>query len=139
MRIYKLKVPVHQNGAAIKNIEVTEAPNVIPEGAMHKELNHLDLDVTKKGISVITVKDDSAETFPEIKAQEDSLVQHAEIEENEIIFNKELTDKINSMRKEWNKSKDESLLLEAGKILVKEILFNTEDNTGLIDKIQEKV
>ena len=123
-----------QNGAKLEQIEVSDQPNVIPSGAMHKNKNHIDLDVTQKGIPVITVEDDSAETFAEIKEQEDTLIQHAEVEEAEIIFNKELTLFIENLRKQWHENKDDSICLEAGLRLAKEIVENTEDNTDVTEK-----
>jgi len=49
-------------------VEVSSEPNVIPEGDYHKNKHDLDLDnITKKGIPVIQVPDDSVETFTEIK------------------------------------------------------------------------
>ncbi len=43
-----------KNGAALQNIELAEEPSVIPEGALHKNKHHLDLEgITKKGIPVI--------------------------------------------------------------------------------------
>ena len=87
------KVLKAQNGAKLEQIEVSDDPNVIPEGSLHKNKHaDFDLDVTKKGIPVITVKDDNVETLEEIQNQSDSVIQHAEIEESEIIFSKELTD-----------------------------------------------
>ena len=126
-----------QNGAKLKEIEVSEQPSVLPEGSMHKN-KHDDfgIDVTKKGIPVITVDDDNVETLSDIQEQSDSVVQHAEIENNEIIFSKELTDFLEDKRKEWNDSKDSSILLEVGKRLTKEILENTNDNTDLIKKLK---
>lgn len=135
----KPEVVKAQNGAKLENVEVSEEKNVIPEGALHKNKNGLDLEITKKGIPVITVKDDSAETFEDIKEQEDTLVQHAEVEESEIIFNKELTDYIEDARKKWHESEDPELALEVGKRLVKEILTNTDDNTDLITKMEEQL
>lgn len=124
---------VAKNGAKLENVELSEEPSVIPEGALHKN-KHADfeLDVTKKGIPVITVDDDSVETLKEIQAQSDSLIQHAEIEKSEIIFNKELTDYLEEKRKD---SDDPEVLLEVGKRLVKELMENTNDNTGLINKL----
>ena len=130
-----------QNGAKLEEIEVSKEQNVIPSGAMHKNKNNLDLEITPKGIPVITVKDDSAETFEEVKAQEDTLQQHAEVEESEIIFNKELTIFIENLRKQWKEKdkKDDDICLEAGKRLAKEILENTEDNTDVTEKAMEVV
>lgn len=141
-KLDKLKnyIPKHQNGAKLQDIELTEESNVLPTGALHKNKHEdFDLDVTNKGIPVITVTDDNVETLEEIKEQKDSVIQHAEVEKEEIIFNKELTDKIEDLRKQWNSNKDENLLLEAGKIITKEILFNTEDNAQLIDSVEEKL
>lgn len=130
-----------QNGAKLEQIEVSEESNVIPSGAMHKNKNHLDLDITEKGIPVITVEDDSVETFEEIKEQEDTLVQHAEVEEAEIIFNKELTIFIENLRKQWHEKdkKDDNICLEAGMRLAKEIIENTEDNADVTEKSMEAV
>lgn len=129
-----------QNGAKLEQVELTDTPNVLPTGDLHKN-KHDDfgIEVTKKGIPVITVEDDTVETLPEIQMQAESVVQHAEVEKEEIIFNKELTDKIEELRKKWNESHDDDLAYQAGLILTKEILFNTNDNDGLIQKVEEKV
>lgn len=129
-----------QNGAKLENIEVSEEKSVIPEGALHKNKHEdFELDTTEKGIPVITVKDDNVETLEEIQAQSDTVVQHAEIEHNEIIFSKELTDFIEDNRKKWHESEDPDICLEVGKRLVKEIMENTNDNTGLIDKLEKQL
>lgn len=100
--------------------------NVIPDGALHKNKHHLEdvnpefKDVTNKGIPVVS-KEDGGE-----------LVQHAEIERNEIIFNLDVTNKLEELMK---KGDDESAI-EAGKLLVHEILNNTIDNTGILKEIQ---
>lgn len=100
--------------------------NVIPEGALHKNKHHLEdvnpefKDVTNKGIPIVS-KEDGGE-----------LVQHAEIERNEIIFNLDVTNKLEELMK---KGDDESAI-EAGKLLVHEILNNTIDNTGILKEIQ---
>ena len=96
--------------------------NVIPEGALHKNKHHLEEvdekfeDVTSKGIPVIT------EENGEVK-------QHAEVEKEEIIFRLEVTKKLEEL---MNKGTDEAAI-EAGKLLVKEILHNTIDNANIID------
>lgn len=129
-----------QNGGELVNIELSETPSVIPEGALHKD-KHGDfgIDVTKKGIPVITVKDDNVSTLEEIQEQKDSVIQHAEIEHNEIIFSKELTDFIEDHRKKWHADKDDQILIDLGKRITKEILENTDDNTNLIEKIENKL
>ena len=99
--------------------EETQSKNVIPEGALHARLHHMDQEgITKKGIPVITEEDGG-------------VVQHAEIERNEIIFRLEVTKKLEELAKDGSNE----AAIEAGKLLVKEILENTEDNTGLINEI----
>lgn len=87
--------------------------NIIPDGALHARKNNMDIEnITKKGIPVVD-KDG---------------VQQAEIERDEIIFRKEVTDAIEEARKDGSDKK----AIEIGKLLVKEIFHNTQDNTGLI-------
>lgn len=136
----RTKITKAQNGAKIEMIETSETPNILPTGALHKNLNHTDLaNTTPKGISVITIDDDNVTTFEEIKEQEDSIVQHCEIEALEIIFNKEVTDYIEENRKKWHESNDENILLEVGKRITKEILANTIDKDNLIAKEEAKL
>ena len=90
--------------------------NIIPEGALHARKNNMDVEnITKKGIPVVD-KDG---------------VQQAEIEKDEIIFRKEVTDAIEEARKDGSDKK----AIEIGKLLVKEIFNNTQDNTGLIENL----
>ena len=104
--------------------------NVIPEGALHARLNHLDQinddlkEVTSKGIPVIT------------KEEGGEVVQHAEIEHSEIIFTLDVTNKIEDLRKKWHEDKEDKYAIEAGKLLVKEILHNTDDRTNLIESVE---
>ena len=106
--------------------------NVIPEGALHARKNNMEgagEDFTAKGIPVVTT-DNKAE-------------QVAEIERNEIIFCKEVTDKIEEAFKEYNSeetsaSKKDELAIKIGKFLTKEIIENTQDNTGLIEEVANK-
>lgn len=106
--------------------EETNQKNIIPEGALHKEKHHMENaeDLTKKGIPVI----------------DNDGVQQAEIERDEIVFTLEVTKKLEDLYNKYqdasNKEKDE-LAIEAGKILVYEILYNTLDRTNLISKCKE--
>lgn len=130
-------------GAKLEQIDVSDTPSVIPSGALHKNKhNDFDLEnITKKGIPVVTVEDDTVTTLPEIQAQENSIVQHAEVEKEEIIFNKDLTDYIEELRAKWHNSneQDDSILLEAGMRLAKELIENTEDNTNVTEKAQTQI
>ena len=91
--------------------------NLIPEGSLHARLHHMeDADgLTKKGIPVVDNEGN----------------QQAEIELNEIIFRKEVTDKLEELSKDGSNKAAE----EAGRLLVKEIFENTEDRTGLIKEL----
>lgn len=109
-------------------LEETNQKNIIPEGALHAHKHHMDNadNLTKKGIPVI---DNEGE-------------QQAEIERNEIIFTLEVTKRLEELYSKYQdseysqKEKDEAAI-EAGKLLVEEILFNTEDRTGLINTLQK--
>ena len=113
-----MTIPEFQNGGSI---------NVIPDGALHARKHNMDVDkITKKGIPVVSEKDGEIE-------------QQAEIEKEEIIFRLEVTQKLEELEKKFyseestQEEKDECAL-EAGKLLVSEILYNTQDNTGKLLK-----
>lgn len=133
----KQETPQHKNGGSIiQLIDYKELPefqnggsiNVIPDGALHARKHNMeDADnLTKKGIPVV---DNEGE-------------QQAEIEKNEVILRLEVTQKLEKLEKKYydeessQKEKDE-YALEAGKLLVKELLYNTDDKTGLIDTLKQ--
>ena len=112
----------------IPETEETTQKNVIPEGALHKNKHHMEHaeGLTKKGIPVI---DDDRE-------------QQAEIEHSEIIFTLEVTKKLEEYYEifysdESSNKEKEQAALDAGKLLVYQILENTEDRTGLIDSCKQ--
>lgn len=113
-------IPEFQEGGSI---------NVIPEGALHARKHNMDMDgITKKGIPVVSNNDNG------------KVEQQAEIEREEIIFRLEVTKKLEELQKKYydsNTSQEEkdALSLEAGKLLVKEILYNTADNVNLINRV----
>lgn len=127
----------HKNGGTLeRDIEVVETnttqKSVIPEGALHKNKHHLDevgvddSELTKKGIPVVDNDGD----------------QQAEIELNEIIFTLEVTKELESRYKEFyeegtTESRKDELAIEAGRLLWKEILYNTDDRTGLINTLKQ--
>lgn len=128
-----------KNGGQLQDIEVSQEQSVLPDGSLHRNKHNLDLDhVTNKGVPVITINGD-ADTFDEIKAQEESIKQHAEVEALEVIFSKELTDFIEEKRKEWHKTGSNDILEEVGKRVTKELLENTKDSTGMIESMEERV
>ena len=102
---------------------------VIPSGALHKNKHHLETidpnlkqNITTKGIPVITIEEGG-----EIK-------QHAEIEKEEVILSLSLTKQIEQL---WKEGTDEAAI-EAGKLLTEALLRDTEDNVGLIEKIENE-
>lgn len=120
-------------GKVEKQLDAPEIPessqkNLIPEGALHKNKHHMENaeDLTKKGIPVV----------------DNEHQQQAEIECNEIIFNKEVTSKLEELYKKYyaedtKQSEKDDLAITAGKLLTKEIMLNTDDRTGLIDTLQQ--
>lgn len=117
---------VEQKEEEVQEFKDGGAVNVIPEGNLHARLHHMEdaEGLTKKGVPVVD-KDGN---------------QQAEIELNEIILHLELTKKLeelcNKFYNEETKSRDkEDLAIEAGKLLAKEIMENTEDRTGLMNEV----
>lgn len=112
----------------VPETEETNQKNVIPEGALHKNKHHMEHaeGLTKKGIPVV---DEDGE-------------QQAEIEHSEIIFTLEVTKKLEEYyeifysEESTNKEKEQAAL-DAGKLLVYQILENTEDRTGLIESCKK--
>lgn len=120
------EIPEHKDGGIIaanldwkfdiQKFQKGGSVNIIPEGALHARKHNMDIDnVTKKGIPVV---DNNGQ-------------QQAEIEKNEIIFRKEVTDKLEQLTKDGS----EQAAIEAGELLVKEIFENTDDKTGLIEEV----
>ena len=126
------KVKGNSKKEDVKKFENGGKMNVIPDGALHARLNHLDGElgeaVTGKGIPVVTF-DEGGE-----------ITQHAEIEVNEIIFNKDTTDKLERYFKLYNKADSDQeknrIATECGKFLTGEVLENTDDRTGLLETVE---
>ena len=126
-------IPEFKDGGKTKDSDIPEIgettqKNVIPEGALHKNKHHMEHadGLTKKGIPVI---DEEGE-------------QQAEIEHSEIIFTLEVTKKLEEYYEifysdESSNKEKEQAALDAGKLLVYQILENTEDRTGLIESCKE--
>ena len=108
--------------------------NVIPSGALHKERHHIEdvkpgmEHVTTKGIPVV------------LKNKAGEMKQQAEVEREEIIFTKQLTDKLEKMRKEYDECEDDDkaneIARKAGELLADQILFNTKDYSGIMKKVK---
>ena len=106
---------------------------VIPSGSLHAHKNHMQLAsdglVTSKGIPVVS-------------EENGKIQQQAEIEREEVIFDKQATTDIESLYKKFNETDKESekneIAIKAGKILTDIFIKNTDDRTGLIEKVAEK-
>lgn len=108
-----------QNGGTIPS-DVT----VMPTGSLHKERHHIEEEnpvledvITKKGIPVIT------------KTETGDLEAVAEIERDEIILSKSLTEQIEALYKDGS----EEAMIQAGKLLAEEIIMETIDPNNKID------
>lgn len=89
--------------------------NVIPDGALHARKHNMGIEgVTSKGIPVVSEKEGG------------EIEQQAEIEKEEIIFRLEVTKKLEELAKDGS----DDAAIEAGKLLVNEILYNTDDRTN---------
>lgn len=118
-KIYKVSTQAFKQGGQM---------NVIPEGALHARKNNMNgagEDFTAKGIPVV---DNQGE-------------QQAEIEREEVIFTKDLTEFLEENMKKYNEedSDKDAIAIRVGKRLTKELLTNTDDRTNLIEKVQEKM
>lgn len=130
--MYNGTLAVKQGGRIQRIIKHAEGGkmNIIPDGALHARRHSLDIDdITHKGIPVISQEEGG------------EITQHAEIEKNEIVFTKEVSDKLEALYKEYNeeglsKEKKDLLAIQAGALLTFEIIENTDDKTGLITQVE---
>jgi len=103
--------PIFKSGGKIKDHRVLT-------GVYHSQKNNLDLEVTKKGIPVVSFEDGGEVT------------QHAEVEKNELVLNKEASETIEKtaeLIEELPEEKEDEMLLRFGKWLVVQLLKNTEN------------
>ena len=101
--------------------------NLIPSGALHARKNNIETEyhITSKGIPVIMEEGGKAE-------------QIAEIEHSEIILTLDLTKRLEDLYEEYESSEGkerDKYAIEAGKILTREILHNTDDRVNLIESV----
>ena len=113
--------------------EFKQGGAVIPSGSLHAHKNHMQLAseglITPKGIPVVS-------------EENGEMQQQAEIEREEVIFDKQATTDIEKLYKKFNEadkqSEKDEIAIKAGKILTDIFINNTEDNTGLIEKVADK-
>lgn len=116
---------------SFKNGGKLEKDNIIPTGALHKNLHHieeinpeLEGKITKKGIPV-GIYDENGE-FEET----------CEIESGEIVFSLDVTKQIEEYWQNYKESWDDNIAIECGKYLVDQIFNNTRDDDKVIKKTE---
>lgn len=104
-----------------------EKDNIIPTGAMHKNLHHIEENnpelegqITKKGIPVGIFDEDG------------KFEQICEVESNELILSLENTKQIEEYKNSYDESKEDSFAIDCGKFLVEQLFKNTEDPNKVI-------
>ena len=110
---------------------IDPSKNIIPDGALHKNRNHLSEhneelkdQITEKGIPVVSENSDG------------TITQHAEVEVGEVIFNLANTKIIEDYWQQYKETGDDSIAIECGKFLTKELLRNTVDKAGIKKSIE---
>ena len=114
-----------RSGMKISKLQLGGKMNVIVNGKLHKERHRMedkldfgDNEITKKGVPVVSMEDGG------------EIIQHSEVEKDEMILTRELTKKL----EELEKIGDSDAMIEAGKILSYEIVKNTKDSKSKIIK-----
>ena len=105
-----------------------EKENIIPTGALHKNLHNIEdigIDITKKGIPVVTM--DEGGEFKE---------QIAEVEAAEWTLSLDVTKQIEEYWQNYKESGDDNIAIECGKYLVDQIFNNTRDDDKVIKKTE---
>ena len=110
---------------------IDPSKNIIPDGALHKNHNHLSEyndelkdQITTKGIPVVSENADG------------TITQHAEVEVGEVIFNLANTKIIEEYWQQYKETGDDSIAIECGKFLTRELLRNTVDKAGIKKNIE---
>lgn len=110
---------------------IDPSKNIIPDGALHKNRNHLSEhndelkdQITEKGIPVVSENVDG------------TITQHAEVEVGEVIFNLANTKIIEDYWQQYKETGDDSIAIECGKFLTKELLRNTVDKAGIKKSVE---
>lgn len=109
-----------------------EKENIIPTGALHKNLHHIEKanpelegKITKKGIPVGTY-DDNGE-----------FQQTCEVESGELIIDLKHTKYIEDLHDEYKRTDDDNIAIDCGKFIVSQIFSNTKDDDKVIKNTNE--
>ena len=128
--IYKVVQQIF-NVQSFKSGGKIEKENIIPTGALHKNLHHieeanpeLEGKITKKGIPVGTY-DDNGE-----------FQQTCEVESGELIIDLKHTKYIEDLHDEYKRTEDDNIAIDCGKFIVSQIFSNTKDDDKVIKKTE---
>jgi len=118
--------PKEEATEVIKSFQKGGALNVIVNGKLHAHRHKLkeiegfeDAEITEKGVPVVTLSEGG-----------EVVTQHAEVERDEIVLHKGLTKMLEALQE----TGDEDAMIEAGKLLAKELVKNTRDSENKILK-----
>lgn len=120
VRVEETDVEKFANGGSIENVIVSGVLHSRNSKVKQNE-EYSNAKLTKKGVPVV-VKEDGG-----------SIEQVAEVEREELILHKDLTEKIEKLYEDGS----EDAMIEAGKILSEELTKNIKDNTNVIAKIEK--
>lgn len=108
-----------------------EKENIIPTGALHKNLHHIEENapelegkITKKGIPVGTYSEGG------------EFLQQAEVESHEWTMSLDSTKKVEEYHENYKETGDDNIAIDCGKFLVDQIFNNTRDDDKVIKKTE---
>jgi len=94
--------------------------NKILDGKLHSQKHNLKFkSITPKGNPVVSKECDDTGC---------ELIQHSEVEKNELVLSKPVTLTIEKYRKKYKETEDESILIALGNYVKEQLLTNTEDS-----------
>ena len=109
-----------------------EKENIIPTGALHKNLHHIEESnpelegkITKKGIPVGVYNENG------------EFEQTCEVESGELIIDLKHTKYIEVLYDKYKINKDENVAIDCGRFIVTQIFRNTKDNDKIIKNTNE--
>lgn len=119
----KVLIEKWKRTSSLQKYQLGGKMNLLPEGSLHAHKHHLE-DINPKLEGKITSKG-----IPVVSLDEGGHVvqQFAEIEKQEIVFTKEVTNKIEEFYKQYRETKDDNIAIECGKFIANQILYNTDD------------
>lgn len=119
-----------QEQSELPKFQIGGKLNLIPEGSLHSHKHEI-VDSNPELKGQITEKG-----IPVVMATEEGVQQCAEIEKNEWTLRKEFTDQLEALYAQYKDNPSDDIAIEAGKLIIFELLKNTDDRTGLIKSVK---